>query len=146
VSRVQFSLCPFDVSLADRRVCEPIRYWIERPERSKKSGSLPELEVGPESDGPVHGRVLGRTGSQGHHERDGSGRTERARVGDFVPEREGIARYCLLRQTAGNRVWVYGQITGERNVMPRLQSVVELRGREVGMLRADDVDPNAREE
>jgi hypothetical protein len=57
-------------------------------------------------------------------------------------QEKALLDICLLRRTAGNRVRVYRQLAGERNVMPRLQSVVEHRGLDVSFLRADDLDPN----
>ena len=41
---------------------------------------------------------------------------------------------------------MYVQMTGKRNVQPRLKKLLEARGLKVGVLRADDVEPIEREE
>ncbi len=53
---------------------------------------------------------------------------------------------CKLHKAAGHQVWVYCQMTGKRNVMPRLKEILSKEGLKVGVMRADDVEPKEREE
>ena len=53
---------------------------------------------------------------------------------------------CKLHMAAGHQVWVYCQMTGKRNVMPRLKEILGKHGLKVGIMRADDVEPKEREE
>ena len=53
---------------------------------------------------------------------------------------------CKLHKAAGHQVWVYCQMTGKRNVMPRLKEILSREGLKVGIMRADDVEPKEREE
>ena len=51
------------------------------------------------------------------------------------------------RQTAeGIQTWVYVNMTGKRNIQPRLKALLEREGLRVGVLRSGDVDPKEREE
>jgi clan AA aspartic protease (TIGR02281 family) len=62
------------------------------------------------------------------------------------PKEQRLLDICLLHKKAGNQVWVYCQMTGKRNVMPRLKSILEKNGLRVGILKSGDVDPKEREE
>ena len=54
---------------------------------------------------------------------------------------------CKVHKAAGHQVWVYCQMTGKRNVMPRLKGDPQSsEGLKVGIMRADDVEPKEREE
>ena len=53
---------------------------------------------------------------------------------------------CKLHKAAGHQVWVYCQMTGKRNVQPRLKEILEREGLKVGIMRSDDVEPKEREE
>src|SRR6185437_5018806 len=46
----------------------------------------------------------------------------------------------------GHQTWVYVQMTGKRNVLPRLKMLLEREGLKVGLLKSGDVDPKEREE
>ena len=58
----------------------------------------------------------------------------------------GYDNYVWCPLNPGHQVWVYCQMTGKRNVMPRLKEILEREGLKVGIMRADDVEPKEREE
>ena len=62
------------------------------------------------------------------------------------PKEQALVDICNLHKTAGHQVWVYCQMTGKRNVMPRLKEILSKAGLKVGIMRADDVEPKEREE
>jgi Type III restriction enzyme, res subunit len=62
------------------------------------------------------------------------------------PKEQALVDICKLQKSAGHQVWVYCQMTGKRNVMPRLKSILTQAGLKVGIMRADDVEPKEREE
>jgi hypothetical protein len=53
---------------------------------------------------------------------------------------------CKAEKAAGTRVWVYVQMTGKRNIQPRLKALLEKEGLKVGVLRSGDVDPKELED
>ena len=58
----------------------------------------------------------------------------------------GYDNYVWCPLNPGHQVWVYCQMTGKRNVMPRLKEILSREGLKVGVMRADDVEPKEREE
>ena len=62
------------------------------------------------------------------------------------PKEQKLIDICLKQKKEGRQTWVYVQMTGKRNVQPRLKKLLEARGLKVGVLRADDVEPIEREE
>ena len=62
------------------------------------------------------------------------------------PKEQALVDICKLHKSAGHQVWVYCQMTGKRNVMPRLKEILSKAGLKVGIMRADDVEPKEREE
>ena len=61
------------------------------------------------------------------------------------PKEQRLIDICKLHKAAGHQVWVYCQMTGKRNVMPRLKQILEREGLKVGILKSGDVDPKERE-
>jgi superfamily II DNA or RNA helicase len=64
----------------------------------------------------------------------------------IYPKERKLIDLCLAEKKAGNQVWVYVNMTGKRNIQPRLKSLLEAHGLKVGVLRSGDVDPKARED
>ncbi len=62
------------------------------------------------------------------------------------PKEQALVDICKIHKAAGHQVWVYCQMTGKRNVMPRLKAILSKEGLKVGIMRADDVEPKEREE
>ena len=62
------------------------------------------------------------------------------------PKEQALVDICKLHKAAGHQVWVYCQMTGKRNVQPRLKEILSRAGLKVGIMRADDVEPKEREE
>ena len=61
------------------------------------------------------------------------------------PKEQALVDICKLHKSAGHQVWVYCQMTGKRNVMPRLKAILSKERLKVGIMRADDVEPKERE-
>ena len=61
------------------------------------------------------------------------------------PKEQRLIDICKLHKAAGHQTWVYVQMTGKRNVLPRLKMLLEREGLKVGILKAGDVDPKERE-
>ena len=64
----------------------------------------------------------------------------------IYPKEQALIDICVRHKLAGNQVWVYAQMTQQRNVMPRLKALLERHGLRVGILRSGDVDPKERED
>ena len=64
----------------------------------------------------------------------------------IYPKEEALIDICLRHKAAGNQVWVYAQMTQQRNVTLRLKSLLERHGLKVGILRSGDVNPKERED
>jgi len=62
------------------------------------------------------------------------------------PKEERLIDICLKQKEDGRQTWVYVQMTGKRNIQPRLKALLERAGLKVGVLRSDDVAPIEREE
>lgn len=64
----------------------------------------------------------------------------------IYPKEKALIDICLKQKKDGRQTWVYVQMSGKRNVQPRLKELLEARGLRVGILRADDVEPMERED
>lgn len=62
------------------------------------------------------------------------------------PKEAKLIEICKLQKEHGFQTWVGVQMTGKRNIQPRLKALLEAAGLKVGVLRANDVDPREREE
>jgi hypothetical protein len=62
------------------------------------------------------------------------------------PKEQKLIDICKAEKAAGTQVWVYVQMTGKRNIQPRLKALLEREGLKVGVLRSGDVDPKERED
>ena len=62
------------------------------------------------------------------------------------PKERTLIAICKRQKAEGIQTWVYVQMTGKRNVQPRLQALLEAEGLRVGILRSGDVDPKERED
>ena len=62
------------------------------------------------------------------------------------PKERTLIEICKKQKAEGVQTWVYVQMTGKRNVQPRLRALLEAEGLKVGVLRSGDVDPKEREE
>ena len=62
------------------------------------------------------------------------------------PKERKLIDICKAKAAAGKQVWVYVQMTGKRDVQPRLKALLEKEGLRVGILRSGTVDPKARKE
>ncbi len=61
------------------------------------------------------------------------------------PKEQALVDICKKHKAAGHQVWVYCQMTGKRNVMPRLRDILKREGLQVGIMRSEDVPPKERE-
>jgi hypothetical protein len=64
----------------------------------------------------------------------------------IYPKERALIDICLKQKEDGRQTWVYVQMTGERNIQPRLKRLLEEAGLKVEVLRSDDVEPIDREE
>ena len=64
----------------------------------------------------------------------------------IYPKERALIDLCLKQKADGRQTWVYVQMTGKRNIQPRLAGMLEKAGLKVGVLRSDDVEPIEREE
>ena len=64
----------------------------------------------------------------------------------IYPKEQRLIDICLKQKKDGRQTWVYVQMTGKRNIQPRLKALLEKAGLKVGVLRSDDVTPIEREE
>jgi hypothetical protein len=62
------------------------------------------------------------------------------------PKEQRLIDICKKQKQDGIQTWVYVQMTGKRNVQPRLKMLLEREGLKVGVLRSTDVEPREREE
>ena len=62
------------------------------------------------------------------------------------PKEQRLIDICIKQKKDGRQTWVYVQMTGKRNIQPRLKSLLEAEGLKVGVLWSDDVEPIDREE
>ena len=60
------------------------------------------------------------------------------------PKELKLIEICKRERAHGNQVWVYCNMTGKRNVMPRLAEILEKEGLRVGILNARSVKPRER--
>ena len=72
--------------------------------------------------------------------------TPKSLTEDIVyPKEQALIDICKKQKEDGTQTWVYVQMTGKRNVQPRLKMLLEREGLKVGVLRAADVEPIDRE-
>ena len=64
----------------------------------------------------------------------------------IYPKERVLIDICKKQKKDGAQTWVYVQMSGKRNIQPRLKGLLEKEGLKVGILRADDVEPIEREE
>ena len=64
----------------------------------------------------------------------------------IYPKEQRLIDICLKQKKEGRQTWVYVNMTGKRNIQPRLKALLEKAGLKVGVLRSDDVEPIEREE
>ena len=62
------------------------------------------------------------------------------------PKEQALVDICKLHKAAGHQIWVYCQMTGKRDVQPRLKEILTRAGLKVGIMKATDVEPKEREE
>ena len=62
------------------------------------------------------------------------------------PKERKLIDICKAEFQEGRQVWVYCQMTGKRNVQPRLKALLEKEGLRVGILRSNTVDTKERED
>lgn len=62
------------------------------------------------------------------------------------PKEQRLVDICLKQKADGRQTWVYVQMSGKRNIQPRLQKMLEAVGLKVGVLRSTDVEPIERED
>jgi hypothetical protein len=60
------------------------------------------------------------------------------------PKEQKLIDICKTEVKHGSQVWVYVQMTGKRDIQPRLQALLEKEGLRVAILRARNVKPRAR--
>ena len=60
------------------------------------------------------------------------------------PKERKLIDICLAEKGEGKQVWVYVQMTGKRNIQPRLKDLLTAQGLKVGILRAGDISPRER--
>lgn len=64
----------------------------------------------------------------------------------IYPKEQALIDICKKQKADGTQTWVYVNMTGERNIQPRLKKLLQAEGLKVGVLRSGDVDPIEREE
>jgi hypothetical protein len=64
----------------------------------------------------------------------------------IYPKEQRLIDICKKQKADGRQTWVYVQMSGKRNIQPRLKALLEAEGLKVGILRADTVDPIEREQ
>jgi hypothetical protein len=64
----------------------------------------------------------------------------------ILPKEQALIDLCLEEKAKGNQSWVFVQMTGVRDIQPRLKKVLEAAGLKVHILRSGDVDRQEREE
>ena len=62
------------------------------------------------------------------------------------PKERKLLDICLAERAEEKQVWVYCQMTGKRDVQPRLKKILEAEGLRVAILRSGDVSPRQRKE
>jgi hypothetical protein len=62
------------------------------------------------------------------------------------PKEKRLIDICLKQKADGRQTWVYVNMTGKRNIQPRLKKLLEAEGLTVGVLRSDTVEPIEREQ
>ena len=63
----------------------------------------------------------------------------------ILPKERELINICKQNQDDGDQTWVYCEMTGKRDVMGRLASLMEAEGLRVGVLRSGDVSPRERD-
>jgi len=61
------------------------------------------------------------------------------------PKEQALIDICKKQKKDGSQTWVYVNMTGKRNIQPRLKKLLEAEGLKVGILRSTDVEPIERE-
>jgi hypothetical protein len=64
----------------------------------------------------------------------------------IYPKEQKLIDICKAQNAEGTQTWVYVQMSGKRNIQPRLKMLLEREGLRVGVLRSKDVDPKERED
>lgn len=62
------------------------------------------------------------------------------------PKEQKLIDICKAEKAAGRQVWVYVQMTGIRDIQPRLKMLLEREGLKVKILRSKAVDTKARKD
>ena len=62
------------------------------------------------------------------------------------PKEQRLIDICVQQKAEGRQSWVYVNMTGKRDILPRLKGLLEKQGLKVGILRADTVEPIDREQ
>jgi clan AA aspartic protease (TIGR02281 family) len=62
------------------------------------------------------------------------------------PKEQRLIDICKKQKADGRQSWVYVNMTGKRNIQPRLKKLLEAEGLKVGVLRSDTVEPIEREQ
>ena len=94
--------------------------------------------------GPSRGRLL--EDGQQDRERLGGGRAASvARPRTIVyPKEQALLDICRREVQAGNQVWVYCQMTGKRDIQPRLKQILAEAGFRVAIMRSRSVKTRDR--
>jgi clan AA aspartic protease (TIGR02281 family) len=62
------------------------------------------------------------------------------------PKEQRLIDICQKQKADSRQTWVYVNMTGKRNIQPRLKKLLEAEGLKVGVLRSDTVEPIEREQ
>jgi helicase-like protein len=62
------------------------------------------------------------------------------------PNEAKLVELCLRERAEGRQTWVFCQMTGKRDLQPRLARLLEREGLRVDILRSGTVDPKERED
>lgn len=65
---------------------------------------------------------------------------------DILPKERLLVDMCKENTLKGDQTWVYVQMTGKRDIQPRLKGLLEAEGMRVGILRAGDAEVVDREQ
>ena len=63
----------------------------------------------------------------------------------IYPKERALIDICMKQHQEGRQTWIYVTMTGERDIQPRLQGLLNAEGLRVGILRANTVAPIDRE-
>jgi hypothetical protein len=61
------------------------------------------------------------------------------------PKEQALLDICKQQKKEGRQSWVYVNMTGKRDIQPRLKALLEKEGLRVGILRSSTIDPIERE-